>query len=376
MGVYRRKDKNGKYYGPYVVQYPYAVDSSTGKTKYTTVAAGFSKRLANSIFAKKMLDWAKKKHLGLEARKDLTFSELADWYLELPGTQRLRTFKKIQEHCRTLKAHFGSMLAREIRPYMIEEYQQKRLSQKTLRGANYRPASVNREFEVLKRIFNLALRDELIEKNPCWKVSKLAEENARERILSYGELEKLTGALPSHAGDIVRMGYFTGMRFGEIVGLTWDRVNLREGCIALTASDTKTEKPRKVYLVPQALEVLEKANKVRRISHNHVFTYKGNPVKSINKALKTALKNTGITDFTFHDLRHTFNTNMRRAGVDDVVTMKLTGHRTLSMYLRYSTVDADDAKAAVRKFKDFLARESETTANSTADTKKELCDNT
>ena len=62
MGVYRRKDRDGKYCGPYIVQYPYAVDSSTGKTKYTTVAAGFSKRLANSIFAKKMLEWAKKKH--------------------------------------------------------------------------------------------------------------------------------------------------------------------------------------------------------------------------------------------------------------------------------------------------------------------------
>jgi hypothetical protein len=38
MGVYRRKDKEGKYYGPYIVQYPYAVDSSTGKTKYIRAA--------------------------------------------------------------------------------------------------------------------------------------------------------------------------------------------------------------------------------------------------------------------------------------------------------------------------------------------------
>ena len=64
---------------------------------------------------------------------------------------------------------------------------------------------------------------------------------------------------------------------------------------------------------------------------------------------------------------------MRKAGVDDVVTMKLTGHKTLSMYLRYSTVDSEDGKRAVAKFKGFLDRESQTTSDSTSDEKKESC---
>jgi integrase len=249
---------------------------------------------------------------------------------------------------------------------MIEKFQQERLAQQNRRGTLYKPSSVNREFEVMKRIFNLALREEMIDRTPCFKVSKLSEVNARDRILSYGEFQELTEELPSHAADILRMGYYTGMRFGEIVGLTWDRVNLKEGYLTLRSEDTKTEKPRRVYLVPQAFEVLEGAKKVRGIQHNRVFTYRGQPIKSIKTALKSAMKKTGVKDFRFHDLRHTFNTNMQKAGVKDTVTMKMTGHRTLSMFVRYSTVEVEEARKAMAKFSDFLDLESRITSNSTS----------
>ena len=84
-----------------------------------------------------------------------------------------------------------------------------------------------------------------------------------------------------NAADIVKMGYFTGMRVGEIAGLTWDRVNLIEGYINLRPESTKTREPRRVYLVTQALEVLERVRKVRGLAHRYVFTYRGKPIKDI-----------------------------------------------------------------------------------------------
>ena len=93
-------------------------------------------------------------------------------------------------------------------------------------------------------------------------------------------------------------------------------------------------------------------------------------MKSIKVALKYALEKTEIKDFRFHDLRHTFNTNMQRAGVKDTVTMNMTGHKTLSMFVRYSTIEPEDAKKAVDKFNDYLAREKFSTANSTAGKKR------
>jgi hypothetical protein len=90
---------------------------------------------------------------------------------------------------------------------MVEKYQHDRLLEKTRRGKPYKPASVNRKFEVLKRIFNLAVREYFLERNPCWKIGKLSEENARDRVLLYEDFPKLTAALPRHASDMVAFGY-------------------------------------------------------------------------------------------------------------------------------------------------------------------------
>ena len=62
-----------------------------------------------------------------------------------------------------------------------------------------------------------------------------------------------------------------------------------------------------------------------------------------------------IENLRFHDLRLTFNTNMRKAGVDQTVIMKLTGHKTLSMFNRYNTVDQEDAMGAMERLDLFLS---------------------
>jgi integrase len=354
MGIYRRRDKEKKYCGPWYMQYPQEVDPLTGKVKYACEKVGFSKRRAERAFAKKMVEWEKRKHLGLEKRKEYLFRELVDWYLGLPGVSRLKSIGKIRQHCESLKRTFGNAKANQIRPSDVEEYREKKLLQTHYRGTNYRPASVNREIEVMKRIYNLAMRDERVEKNPCWKVTRLSEKNARDRVLSEEELDALLKELPQHAADVVAVGYHTGMRAGEIFNLTWDRVNMKEGFLVLTQQDTKTEEARHVYFNGPVKEILERRRKVRHISDNHVFLYKDKPLRSIKTALANALEEVEIKDFRFHDLRHTWTTNARKAGVDRTVIMKLTGHKTLSMFTRYNSVDEDDAKQALQLMEGYF----------------------
>jgi integrase len=63
----------------------------------------------------------------------------------------------------------------------------------------------------------------------------------------------------------------------------------------------------------------------------------------------------GVKDsFIFHDIRHTFNTNMRKSGVPESVIMKITGYSTRKMFLRYDTVDAMDTRKAVDQMEGFL----------------------
>lgn len=147
------------------------------------------------------------------------------------------------------------------------------------------------------------------------------------------------------------------MRAGEIYGLTWDRVNLKEGFIDLSAADTKTAEPRRIYLNEALRALFQELGKVRRLRTRAVFTYRGKPVTVIRNAFNRACAKAGVRDFRIHDLRHTFNTNMRKAGVDRSVIMKITGHKTTAMFDRYNTVDSEDARTAMMRFEGFLLQQ-------------------
>lgn len=356
MSVYQKyKDAQGRKTGPWFIKYPVGRNPKTGKINYKIEKVGHSKKLAERAHQKKMVEWAEGKFLDIkEAEPDLTFSQLVEWYLELPAVRQTKTIKAIDRACRRLEAVFGPLSIRDMKPSMVEKYQEQRLQERTWCGKKRTPAGVNREITVLKRMFNLAIREDLVGRNPCWKVRMFPENNVRDRILSPEELNLLLAHLPQHAALIVHFAYLTGMRAGEIFYLTWDRVDLNQRLVKLEAEDTKTSEPRVIYLNDAAMEILKEAGKLRSLEHNRVFTCKGRPLASIKTCLNRACRQSGITDFRFHDLRHTFNTNMRRAGVSQSVIMKLTGHKTAAMFHRYNTVDVADAREAYQKLESLL----------------------
>jgi integrase len=167
--------------------------------------------------------------------------------------------------------------------------------------------------------------------------------------------------LPQHTKAILATGFYTGMRRGEILGLTWDKVDLKNHVIQLEAKDTKDKEPRTIHICDELAAVLGAIP--RAIHDNHVFLYKGKSIKNdIRASLKTACTKAKIPygrftkdGFIFHDLRHTFNTYMRKSGVPESVIMKITGHSTREMFDRYNTVDAEDARQAIEQMRGYLA---------------------
>ncbi|MCP3876011.1 MAG: site-specific integrase [Desulfobacteraceae bacterium] len=145
-----------------------------------------------------------------------------------------------------------------------------------------------------------------------------------------------------------------------MLSLTWDKVDLKNDVIQLEASDTKDKEPRKVPISKELIQYL--LDLPKGLHNNHVFLYQGKPIKDIRTGLINACKKAGVLygqkvkeGFIFHDLRHTFNTNMRKAGVSESVIMEITGHSTRQMFDRYNTVDNDDIKQAVEKMGGYLA---------------------
>jgi integrase len=180
---------------------------------------------------------------------------------------------------------------------------------------------------------------------------------------------------PQHTKAILATAFYTGMRRGEILNLTWDKVDLKNRVIRLESKDTKDKEPRRIPICNALYAILNSIP--RAIHNNHVFLYRGKPIRDLRQAMRRALKDAGIQygrankdGLVFHDLRHTFNTNMRKAGVPESVIMEITGHSTREMFLRYDTVDETDTKNAVDQFECYLKNVDQTLTKHPSKTQK------
>ena len=77
----------------------------------------------------------------------------------------------------------------------------------------------------------------------------------------------------------------------------------------------------------------------------------------LDRKFKAACKKVKVGPYTFHDLRHTFNTNVLKAGVEQVVIMKMTGHKTLNMFIRYHHMDDEQAHLAMDRFNSHMLQQ-------------------
>ena len=105
------------------------------------------------------------------------------------------------------------------------------------------------------------------------------------------------------------IGYYMGLRLSEIINLTWPEVDLKKGFIRLTADRTKTDSARSIPIHPEVKAVLETLP--RGLRTDRVFLFDGKPFHEFRRSWKIALKNAGIKDFVFHDLRHCALNNLR-----------------------------------------------------------------
>jgi integrase len=258
---------------------------------------------------------------------------------------------------------FGGTRLTEITPSVIERYKAQRGASTTRYGRPPRPATINRELACLKAMLNVARKGLLPlpggvpSDNPVSAVKFLDEQNVRDRVLTRDEFGRMLDALPGYVRPIVLCAYSTGMRLGEILGLTWDRVDVKAGFIRLKDTDTKTGEARSIPIgrelgamlreVPMALDA-----QGARVPY--VFTRHGRRVTSVRHAFEQGCQAAGISDFVFHDLRHTATTNLRRAGVDALTAMKITGHKTMAVFKRYNTIDEPDLNAAQRRMDTYM----------------------
>jgi integrase len=327
---------------------PYGSRSVAG-IKMKRWKSGPSKELAEKLEATKRIEL---ETVGVPSAKQvalLTFKSLTDSYLADKKIQRqaLYSCKKSWIENRFIPTFGAGTLAASVTTDKVESYLERRRQEVAL-------ATVNRELAGIKHIFSWAVHKNRMDRNPLQHLKQEREDNVRDEILEPVQFDALQQHAPNYLRSINLVAYQTAMRRGEILELTWDKVDEKKGFIRLSAEDTKTDEGRIVPLSPELRATFAELRRTRALHEKHVFLREGQSVADFRRAFATACKLAGIEGFRFHDFRHTAITNMRRAGIDPLTIMQISGHKTMECFTRYNSFREPDLSAAADRLNTHL----------------------
>jgi integrase len=252
-------------------------------------------------------------------------------------------------HVKHLRGFFGVDRAVDITPDRVKAYQAYRLNE------NGAPATINREVACLGKMLTLAVEAGKLLRRPKFKL--LEGEKVREGFIDHGQFLVLLDMLIDYLRPLIEFLYLSGWRKGPGRKLEWSHVDLVGKVVRLSIANSKTKESQVLPLTGQLLEIIQEQARRRMPDCPFVFHHNGSQIGDFRKAWKRACKEAGVTGLLVHDLRRCAARNLSRAGVPREVAMKITGHKTESMYRRYRIVDERDIKEATERMQAHLAEQ-------------------
>ena len=338
MGVYK---KDNRWYIDYYLP--------NGKRKREAVTiSGVDASKINREDAKKALsirkaEIAQGKFEIAQTLKPILFDMLVNAFIEDYSKVNKRSWKRDRTSCRALLDYFGGKKLTQITPWHVDKYKSKRLKDISRFNRPITKASINRELACLKTMLNYAVGEGWLLSNPIAGYKLFGEKLNKLRVVSVDEFDRVYNNASELLQPILVMAYNTGMRRNEILSLKWENVNLSEGYIRV--EETKNDESRYIPINKQLHKTLKLVK--YKSSGEHVFSHEGQPVKCFKTAFDNAVKRSGVKRFTFHDLRHTFASNLVMKGVDITTVSELLGHKSIAMTKRYSHPTPEHKRRAV-----------------------------
>lgn len=298
-------------------------------------AVGSSKKLALEALHKRKADVAENRFFPARQRNEIFFAEIADLYWELHARQKPSATVTIY-HLKQLKSFFGAKLLGQIAVPDVLKYVNEVKERSTA-------ATANRHHTILRAIFNRAIEwEKFYGQNPAARIKPFRVDNARTQFLENADITRLLAACDNEIQPIVIVALLTGMRRGEIVNLRWEHIDLTNGVVHVLK--TKSGEPREIPIAPKLRALLQS---IRKGDGGSVFALS---TRVINTRFSMALKLAGITNFRFHDLRHTFASHFIMRTNDLPATQKLLGHQSPRMTQRYAHLSKGHIQVEMQVF--------------------------
>jgi site-specific recombinase XerD len=301
---------------------------------------GTSRKLAELAMKAVEVELIKSKYLGIREPKKMLFEKLCANYLEYSRANKTHyTWVRDSTSVKTLLKSFQGRQIASITAYDVECF-------KNLRSAKLKNTSINRELSCIKHMFTKAVDWGFLPVNPLHSVKKMKEPPGRVRYLTDEEITTLLNCCNGHVKSIVVTVLNSVLRRGEVLGLKWSDVDLKNR--VLTIHRTKNNEMKMVPVNQELHQVLSGLGP--QLPDQYVFANaEGGPFLDIKKGFHAAMRRAGIKDFRFHDLRHTFASRLVMAGVDIRTVQVLLGHKDIKMTLRYSHLSDTHLRDAVQK---------------------------
>jgi len=227
----------------------------------------------------------------------------------------------------------------------IEKLQSRELQKKCWNPKDHRSikvpenGTINRILALLSRMLNLAHEDGLLHAVPY--IPKLKEDNVREGFIETPQFREILKHLPEYLHPLMVLLFTTGFRVGAAKRIVWDMLSADACFLTLPPGFIKNKKPITLRLSDDLVAVLKK-----------MFRQVGKPIfnaTNLRRAWAAAAERAGCSKLLIHDLRRSGARNLREAGVEETVIMKIGGWLTRSVFIRYGIVATKDIEGAMKK---------------------------
>jgi integrase len=283
-------------------------------------------------------------------------------------------------HLKPLREFFGTLRAMQVGSRDVEAFKSKLKAEKK---AN---ATVNRSLQLLSQAYSYAVTSDPPKLNRVPKIKRYSEKgNQRTGKFSPAEAEAIFSSLPSYMADLAEFAYETGHRSGEIRQLRWP--HLEPDVIRIPGSITKNGEEEQIALTEEIEEILSRRKSDRRPGCDLIFHHDGAPIVDYRKCWRSACVCLGLGAYycrdcrdaecnytskldaskkcsacgkswsenpkyvgkIFHDFRRSAAHESWKSGSSVEDCMKITGHKTSSMFKRYADLFSDEEQRAQQR---------------------------
>lgn len=260
---------------------------------------------------------------GASKKPSIGFDRLMDEFLEHQrsiGRRSMHTY--FGSHSKQARLWFKNVDIAEIDTRMVERFRSERISVSSV-------ATGNRYVALLRRAFNLAIRWGYLDRNPAKGLDYLKEPKRVERVLTHKEQAEYLAACAPGFRTFAWLALRTGMRRGELQGLRVGDIDSWRSRISIPIS--KAGSSRHIPVMPRVIEALGRLAQGKRPEDLLLTDVNGRPWTHtmMRRRHRQAVRRSGLPWFRFHDLRHTFASDMLASGAQLTVIQKILGHASI-----------------------------------------------